>query len=107
MGKFSILWRIFYRGLAASMLCAMAFPGFVSALPLVIAFRVIRRRKVRAGFFRNYDEVAQTKMVAIFLMVPLLTVSYAFAMAHRWSRWHGKVFAAVFPALLWLTMRWS
>ena len=64
----SLIGRIMYRGVGGLILCGLATPGFIMALPLVISFRVIRHRKVRAGLCENWDEVAQTKVCICFFL---------------------------------------
>ncbi len=82
-------------------------PGFILALPLVLSFRIIRYKKVRMGLSSNYDEIAQTKMLSIFILVPTLTIIYSFIIIRKFRNFYGKIFAILFPFILWLTMRLS
>merc|ERR1711879_461148 len=90
--KLSITLRLLYRISAAFILCGLSLPGVVMAAPLSIAFRIIKYRKISAGIAKNYDEVAQSKMVAIWLMVPSLTVLYSLTVARRFGAKYGKWF---------------
>merc|ERR1712048_514381 len=103
----SLVLRILYRGIATLIVCAAAMPGFLLGLPLPISFRLIRRAKVKAGLVRNYDEIAQTKMVVTCIWVPLLTIVYSLIVSKRWGGFYGKMFGVAFPFLLWFTMRAS
>ena len=85
--RMSIVLRLLFRAVAASVLAVAAVPGFVLALPLVIVFRLIPRRAVRMGLAYNYDEVAQNKVSALFCCIKVVQCGLCVGDVFRWWRY--------------------
>eukprot|EP01083_Nonionella_stella_P038498 104772_1 len=105
LSKLSIACRLMYRWSVVLVLCVVAAPGIVLALPLIATFRFIHYKKVNAGFYRNYDEIAHTKGLATVIIILILAVCYAVIISKKISKLYGLIFGLLFPFLMWMTMR--
>mmetsp|Transcript_63121 Transcript_63121/g.137244 ORF Transcript_63121/g.137244 Transcript_63121/m.137244 type:complete len:186 (-) Transcript_63121:65-622(-) len=89
-----------------ALLFGLATPGLLLSIPIILAWRIVERRKRARGVVDNMDEVAMVKMILVSLPGPLLATFYSILATWFYGFKYGVVSAIGLPPLIWSTVRW-